>query len=159
MNYKCSNPCLDSCGIQAECYVRNHVANCVCPSKYTGDPNVRCTPIIESKKEIARKNPCEPSPCGINAKCFIEGHSYSCQCLDDYQGDPNTICKPECTMNSDCSYDKACIRMKCSDPCIKTCGNNAQCTVTNHIPNCYCPDGTSGNAFIHCAPIPSKFPL
>ena len=42
--------------------------------------------------------------------------------------------------------------MKCADPCVGTCGQNAQCITTNHLPSCTCPPGTEGNAFIVCSP-------
>lgn len=45
---------------------------------------------------------------------------------------------------------KACIRNKCQDPCIGICGIEAICTVSNHIPICTCPPGTTGDAFRQC---------
>lgn len=52
--------------------------------------------------------------------------------------------------NSDCSNNLACINLKCADPCINACGENAKCAVTQHIPNCYCVQGTVGNPFVSC---------
>lgn len=46
--------------------------------------------------------------------------------------------------------NRACIRQKCQDPCPGTCGLEALCSVTNHIPICTCPRGTSGDAFRQC---------
>jgi hypothetical protein len=39
---KCSNPCLNSCGIAAKCDVINHSPICSCLSDFTGDPFIRC---------------------------------------------------------------------------------------------------------------------
>jgi hypothetical protein len=37
-DYKCINPCDQSCGQQAVCQPQNHVAICRCPRGFTGDP-------------------------------------------------------------------------------------------------------------------------
>lgn len=89
---------------------------------------------------------CEPSPCGSNADCL----NGICTCKSGFFGDPYFECRPECVANEECAFDKACIHNKCVDPCIGTCGFNAQCLISNHVPNCICPAGTSGNAFISC---------
>ena len=44
VNSKCINPCSTSCGVDAECEVRNHVTVCQCPKGFNGDPFVSCTP-------------------------------------------------------------------------------------------------------------------
>lgn len=44
-NQKCRDPCPGTCGINARCSVVNHNPICSCPSRYTGDPFVRCQPI------------------------------------------------------------------------------------------------------------------
>ena len=45
---KCQNPCFtESCGIKAECKVKNHRAFCVCMVGYEGDPYTIC----EERKE------------------------------------------------------------------------------------------------------------
>ncbi len=46
--------------------------------------------------------------------------------------------------------------MKCKDPCPGSCGSSAICHVTNHIPNCYCDAGFTGNPITACYPAPSK---
>ena len=65
-------------------------------------------------------------------------------------------CRPECTINSDCSSDKACLNRKCRDPCPGLCGSNAYCRVRNHIPVCVCDRGFSGDPFSHCVRITSE---
>ena len=37
-DYKCVDPCGQSCGSGADCQVNNHVAICRCPRGFTGDP-------------------------------------------------------------------------------------------------------------------------
>lgn len=80
-----------------------------------------------------------------------------CTCLPEYQGDPYRECRPECVLNSDCPRDKACINQKCKDPCPGTCGQNAECNVFNHYPSCNCIEGYSGDPFVLCTKIESKF--
>lgn len=41
-NGNCVNPCSGSCGPNANCDVRNHVAVCSCPAGYKGDPLSSC---------------------------------------------------------------------------------------------------------------------
>lgn len=47
INQKCQNPCANACGANAECRVSLHIANCICPSGYTGNPFVHCS--VESE--------------------------------------------------------------------------------------------------------------
>lgn len=97
-------------------------------------------------------NPCNPSPCGPNTLCS-DG---ICTCLPEYHGDPYSGCRPECVLNTDCPRDKSCVRNKCIDPCPGTCGQNAECSVINHIPTCSCLVNFTGNAFVLCSPITRK---
>ena len=39
---KCIDPCPGTCGINAQCNVRNHIAMCSCIAGYEGDPFVSC---------------------------------------------------------------------------------------------------------------------
>lgn len=172
---KCQDPCAGSCGLNAICTVRNHVANCVCIEGYIGDPFALCqvAPQPPCKKFLPnvnvqlnvftiylaippqRDDPCDPSPCGYNAQC----RDGLCVCLSDYHGDPYSGCRPECVLNSDCSRDKACIRSKCTDPCPGTCASNAICEVFNHVPMCSCPRGMEGNAFVQCNTVQGRVNL
>lgn len=72
-----------------------------------------------------------------------------CYCLSDYIGTPPT-CHPECSVDSDCSPNRACSNQKCRDPCAGTCGENALCHTISHKPHCTCPPGYTGNAFSRC---------
>lgn len=98
---------------------------------------------------IIEKDPCVPSPCGSFSQCRSIGGSPACTCLENYIGQPPN-CRPECIIHSECPSDKACINMKCVDPCPGSCGTNALCSVINHIPTCRCPEGYTGNTFILC---------
>lgn len=111
--------------------------------------------VISAPKEIPR-HPCNPSPCGPNAICREKNGAGSCTCVNEYYGDPYLGCRPECVMNTDCATDRACFNNKCVDPCPGTCGQNAECRVTNHAPSCYCLPGFNGNPLHACSPIPSK---
>ena len=94
-------------------------------------------------------NPCLPSPCGPNSICRHSNGIPSCSCSSNYVGSPPN-CRPECTINSECSGNLACIREKCKDPCPGSCGINAQCSVINHTPICSCIKGYIGDPFSNC---------
>lgn len=94
-------------------------------------------------------NPCQPSPCGPNSHCReVNGYSM-CSCISGYIGSPPT-CRPECSIDSDCSPNRACSNQKCRDPCPGACGENAQCHTISHRPHCKCPPGFTGDAFSRC---------
>lgn len=99
--------------------------------------------------------PCIPSPCGPNSQCREIGSTAVCSCLPNYIGRaPN--CRPECTINSECPANHACINERCKDPCPGSCGLSAYCNVINHSPVCTCANGYQGDPFSGCYPIPSK---
>lgn len=165
---KCIDPCPGSCGANALCSVINHTPVCQCLEGFIGDPFTNCVikpprmigfvavinVIIYIKyvlaKPVVEADPCNTSPCGPNTVC----KDGICQCLTEYQGDPYRGCRPECVLNNDCPRDRACLRNKCLDPCPGICGENAKCTVVNHIPTCSCIKNYVGNAFIACFPPP-----
>lgn len=131
--------------VTTECRVQNHIPICTCRPHFTGDPFIQCTEIVEQPKPKPY-NPCDPSPCGANALC----DNAVCSCINEYSGDPHIGCRPECTLNTECPSKRACINNKCVDPCIGTCGVNAICDVSNHIPSCSCPQGQEGDPFVVC---------
>lgn len=146
---KCKNPCQNTCGLNSECKVLNHIPNCVCQIGYTGDPFTSCS-LIPTPAPVENLNPCSPSPCGANAICRVQNNAGSCSCLPEYIGNPYEGCRPECSLNSDCPPNKACVRNKCIDPCPGTCGSNAECQVINHLPSCNCLHGYTGDPFRQC---------
>lgn len=42
ISQRCQDPCPGTCGINAECSVRNHSPLCLCRRGYTGDAFTRC---------------------------------------------------------------------------------------------------------------------
>lgn len=138
------------------CQVLNHRPSCSCAPGYTGDPYTRCykpSPITPIVKPI---NPCQPSPCGQNSECKVINESPACSCLPTFIGLPPN-CRPECSINSECPANRACMNQKCVDPCPGSCGINTQCTVINHTPSCTCDAQYSGDPFQGCSPIRGKY--
>lgn len=154
-NQKCRDPCPGTCGVNAKCQVINHNPICSCPSRYTGDPFIRCQ--IEVIQQTP-SDPCQPSPCGSNAQCRVIGEQASCSCLPEMIGNP-PYCKPECISNSECSSHLACINQKCKDPCPNSCGSNAECRVVSHTPMCFCLNGFTGDPFSQCMEVRQDYPL
>lgn len=101
------------------------------------------------------RNPCNQSPCGPNSQCREVNGQAVCSCLPEYIGSPPG-CRPECVVSPECPLMKACINLKCVDPCPGTCGLNAKCQVINHSPICSCPPEYTGDPFTSCFPIPRK---
>ena len=73
--------------------------------------------------------------------------------MPNYFGDPYVNCRPECVQSSECPSTKACVNMRCIDPCLGTCGLNSECRVHNHSPYCSCSPGYTGNPSQACRPI------
>lgn len=101
-------------------------------------------------------DPCFPSPCGLYAECKVVNDQAACTCLKNYIGIPPN-CRAECLVNTDCPLDQACISEKCRNPCIGSCGQNADCRVQNHIPVCLCQPGYSGDPFTLCTIIKGAY--
>ena len=149
---KCADPCPNTCGIRAQCTVKNHNPICTCPPEYEGDPFTLCTPMRTEPTSTPRPPSCNPSPCGPNSQCQIVFGTPACSCLPGYIGAPPD-CRPECVLSSECQSHLACVNQKCADPCVGSCGFNAVCRVLNHIPVCKCIDGHTGNPFTQCNPV------
>lgn len=100
--------------------------------------------------------PCQPSPCGPNSECREINDHAVCSCKQNYIGSPPS-CRPECIVSSECAQDKACLNMRCVNPCqSSTCGENARCQVLNHNPICSCSTGYTGDPFFRCLPEPES---
>ncbi|KAL3268259.1 hypothetical protein HHI36_007383, partial [Cryptolaemus montrouzieri] len=145
-NQKCIDPCLGICGYNAHCKVIMHSPICSCPSGYVGDPFSRC--FLQPKKPV-EENPCIPSPCGAFSECRIRENRPICSCLPNYYGRPPN-CRPECTVNSECDPMLACQNQRCVDPCIGSCGSNAECKAINHVAVCFCRPQFTGDPFVGC---------
>lgn len=81
-----------------------------------------------------------------------------CSCLPGMFGAPPN-CRPECVIHQDCPSNRACIKNRCEDPCIGSCGFNAICTATNHRPVCLCIEGYEGDPYAGCTMRQSKYIL
>lgn len=182
INQRCQDPCPGTCGINAECRVRNHSPLCQCRRGFTGDAFTRCYVMPRKRRvpirsltvyptpfslsllshsapapaiERVERDPCVPSPCGLNSQCRNVQGVPSCSCLPEYIGVPPN-CRPECTISAECSSNMACIREKCIDPCPGSCGYAAECNVVNHTPICTCPTGYTGDPFSSCRLAPPE---
>lgn len=166
VNQVCKNPCEQEniCGQNAHCHVQLHRPLCVCAEGYTGNAHSFCNLIgCRSDEQCAPTEacvnrqciePCVYTQCGAFAVCRSDyGHKARCYCPDGYNGNPQIECKrPECTRNTDCGFNLACQNEHCEDPC--DCGIGAQCRVDNHLAQCRCPPGYSGNPKIRCDIVP-----
>ncbi|CAG0879117.1 unnamed protein product [Darwinula stevensoni] len=45
VHFRCKDPCVGACGMNAECRVENHKAICSCPEGSTGHPSHHCKPL------------------------------------------------------------------------------------------------------------------
>ncbi len=156
INQKCQDPCPGSCGVDAQCEIKDHNPICFCVKGTTGDPFVRCERIPVQSETVPpkSKDPCDPHPCGSGAQCKAQGTRASCTCPPSYIGDPYKSCRPECVTNTECPRDKSCANNRCVDPCPGVCGLNAECRVINHNPVCSCITGYTGDASSACRPTP-----
>jgi hypothetical protein len=115
----CVNPCSNAqnpCGNNAECRVVNHVAKCVCPPRYYGNPDTGCQ---------ADRDECADKPCGDNAICIDRLGGHDCKCNPGCTGEPFSGCSCPTRVN-------ACRR--------KRCGTNARCRQDSQgSATCFCP--------------------
>jgi len=158
INEKCENPCFTlSCGIRADCKVKNHRAICVCRPGLIGNPHEICEePGCKSDDECLIKeacynreciDPCQFENCGINAECSVRNHKATCKCRPGYKGNPYERCRQyECLSDPECADYLACRNEKCVDPC-DDCSINADCTARNHRAICECRIGYTGNPY------------
>lgn len=150
INRRCEDPCLNSCGINSECTVIGHKPNCRCMNGMIGNPYEGCKYPAKDEKPAT----CGDKICGSNADCTQKGKVFKCVCQKDYFGDPLVGCRPECTINSECPSEKACVRNRCINPCDENiCGNGARCEAKNHRGVCTCLENYTGNAYLMCTPV------
>ena len=74
----------------------------------------------------------------------------SCSYISNYIGNPYEGYRPECTIDSECSNNLACITIKCQNPCTGRCAIAAICQVVNHFPFCTCLTGFTGDPYSQC---------
>ncbi|CAL8079227.1 unnamed protein product [Orchesella dallaii] len=70
-NFRCEDPCRNSCGVNARCEARNHGAVCSCPPGYRGDPFTQCfqDPVRAKRKTKASDEKAEKT---INEEPALE---------------------------------------------------------------------------------------
>lgn len=163
---------VESCGVNAQCQSKGHRGVCSCDHGYQGNPHIECSkaqdppsaecyvdhdcPFDRACNQGKCINPCSlRQSCGIDAFCHAENHRSVCRCPPGYAGNPEQRCTPprdppraECSSNDECPSSLSCINQKCVSPC--NCGQNADCSVIDHIPVCRCNQGYSGNPAYGC---------
>ena len=166
INRMCRIPC--DCGPNADCQVINHHPVCTCQVGFQGNPDINCFPIGCQQDSDCEDhhacydgvcaNPCLVNdPCATNAECYAERHQAYCRCPSGLLGDGHNECfVVGCRANSECPSDRACINMKCIDPCVfdNPCAPKAECINRDHQTLCRCPPGTYGDPNQQCFPIP-----
>lgn len=109
--------------------------------------------IISGDQQRNTTRPCTASPCGPNTLCDTYTDQVAvCGGCDSVNNGNDPLCHPECLSNTDCQFNQACIGWKCADPCLGSCGINANCQVILHAPVCSCPIGLYGNPYDSCSP-------
>ena len=128
INEKCENPCFTlSCGIRADCKVKNHRAICVCRPGLIGNPHEIC----EERKQMM-----------INIEGFLLNFLLIHKLSHLTAG---------CKSDDECPIKEACYNRECLDPCqFENCGINAECSVRNHKATCKCRPGYKGNPYERC---------
>ncbi|XP_055307559.1 protein jagged-1-like isoform X2 [Sitodiplosis mosellana] len=146
-NGNCVDPCAGTCGVNADCTVRNHVPVCSCPSRFRGDPFTYCT---RADPEEGCHTGGQWGPCGANTKCEVVNGVPTCSCLRGYVGSPLSGCRHECESDYDCGSQQYCQDYKCQQSCSQ-CGVGAECVrVSNHRAVCECPKNYFGNPLVEC---------
>ena len=163
INAICKDPC--ACGRNAQCDIVEHRPVCTCKPGFYGDPKVECIPVECftdadcADTHACRLQKCTPVcgpddlPCGGNAVCRGVQHQAVCTCPPGLKGDPYVTCATrDCTHDSDCPPEKACINDHCVDPCAiaNPCDNSAECRVRDHEVDCSCPPGFQGDRGTAC---------
>ena len=159
VNRICMNPC--DCGKGAECFLSGHRPICKCPEGKIGNPQIACVdPGCQSDSECLDVetcvqgnciNPCLiEDPCGSNAVCFPQSHVANCRCKEGFEGDPFAGCIAiGCRTDPECPLDRACQNRDCVNPCVTNnpCGTNADCLVSQHLAQCRCRFGYTGDPY------------
>ena len=118
-----SNQCQDvlcdpACGTFSSCMVSDHTGTCVCTSGFVEDP--------------------DSNGCGKTAHCICKLGLRICKFSNLYA----VFISVECFTDADCYPEKSCVNKECVPvTCDVACGNNAACTIANHVGSCQCNTG------------------
>lgn len=98
---------------------------------------------------------CSHFTCPENSACTAEFHKAECKCLAGYTGNSRdrsgckAILQNHCTSDAQCSEQEICRIhsqhkiLTCLPACKEiSCGPNAICVASNHVPQCQCPPGS-----------------
>ncbi|XP_041673606.1 neurogenic locus notch homolog protein 1-like isoform X3 [Drosophila eugracilis] len=143
---ECSYP--NVCGPGAICTNLEGSYRCDCPPGYDGDGR--------SESGCVDQDECARRPCGRNADCLNTDGSFRCLCPDGYSGDPMHGCEAACVLDTECGASEVCQGGQCFNPCLQpqACGQNAECVIQNHLKQCHCPEGFTGDSAKECVRVP-----
>lgn len=169
------HPCTKSpCHCAFNRHINDYSCNCL-PNFIDPLPNCKseCRSNAECPMHMAClnqfcKNPCVDEMCGENAMCKVKMHKPVCECKQNYTGNPFVKCfhtnhmqkflrsiSYECKRDDECAGNRACMHGACKSPCNEAyCGVKAECRVFNHVPNCFCHVGYTGDPRHACHPMP-----
>lgn len=130
---------VDRCGINALCVSREHRGQCSCPTGYTGNALIECSPGMNQLR--------------LAFLFFFFNLNFSA-----VPRHPVAVTPAECYTDSDCANDRMCRNERCINPCVNPnpCGHGAFCYAENHQPICKCPSGYTGSPLISCIPCKYK---
>lgn len=157
-NHHCKAACAAGlCGLNAVCNTKDHSTKCECKENFIGDPYHQCV----SKQNLSSElDPCSSVRCGNNTKCVKQNGVGFCHCLPNHVGNPYVACTisatktvQKCFRHTDCSPKQTCIQNKCINPCPQFCPENADCNMNDHILECSCKAGYTGDNYHHCTKI------
>lgn len=120
---------------------------CTCPRGFALTIDGSCNDIDECElnRDICGSGAtCTNLPGSFKCSCPFGGDAYHEGCLAEY--------REGCVQNSDCELDKACVDGKCLNLCLEkdSCGQNAICTVKNHVKECNCKALFFGDPYSIC---------
>ena len=130
VNNKCTDPCLDKdvCGPNAECKLRGHVAECLCPEGFQKVQRgcIRITKSCENNDDCINGHKCENNQCkpvcDKNNDCAQGEHCNDGKCVKVCFNDGNCLqrevcvegsCQGGCRNSGDCSQNEVCVSQEC----------------------------------------------
>lgn len=160
------------CGPNAECVATRHTGQCKCKSGYignaSGDKGCRLREIsCTLKNDCPSDKYCHKGICK-GKLMFMKNRSNIEIIINNYIEESrnwfkfmyiictimmnNLIISDLCLLDEECESTEKCTNGKCLNPCKteKACGLNAECSTQNHIKQCSCSYGFTGNQDVEC---------